>query len=129
MMVVCNTLNLLLLTSSITVHAKIPSTSDRNERIQTTSAHIIEPSQRKQSFLKQEEEEEETAAVDINRYESGMPQIMNYVSPGFIKGQLISLADGSVKPMKLINYDKFLVWNFDTGVIDEALPLMRRGFL
>ena len=42
----------------------------------------------------------------------------------FIQGTLITLADGSKKPIEDINYDdSLLVWNFDEGKFDEAKPI------
>ena len=42
----------------------------------------------------------------------------------FIKGTLISLADGTSKPIEEITYtDLLAVWNFDEGHMDASLPL------
>ncbi len=42
----------------------------------------------------------------------------------FVKGTLISLADGSSKPIEEIGYaDLLAVWNFDAGHMDSSLPL------
>lgn len=48
----------------------------------------------------------------------------------FVKGTLITLADGSKKPVESITYgDEILVWNFDKGCYDSAkiLWLTRNG--
>jgi len=42
----------------------------------------------------------------------------------FMEGTLISLADGSVKPVESIEYsDELAVWNFDLGRLDSARPV------
>lgn len=42
----------------------------------------------------------------------------------FVKGTLISLADGTSKPIEEITYtDLLAVWNFDEGHMDASLPL------
>ena len=42
----------------------------------------------------------------------------------FVKGTLISLADGTSKPVEEVTYtDLLAVWNFDEGHMDASLPL------
>lgn len=46
-----------------------------------------------------------------------------FVSHCFVEGTLITLANGSVKPVENINYnDDILVWDFDNGVQSSAKP-------
>jgi len=98
--------------------ATATSTRENLEHMRATFNNI-ESAQSPPSFTKQRE-----ASGDVG-FERDMPEIMNFVRPGFLKGTPIALADGSAKPIGQINYeDKLLVWNFDTENFDEALALL-----
>jgi hypothetical protein len=44
--------------------------------------------------------------------------------PSLVRGTMISMDDGTTKPIESINYsDEILVWDFDTGFFDKAKPL------
>jgi hypothetical protein len=94
---------LLLLLSSSMKEATATSTRENLEHMRATFNNI-ESAQSPPSFTKQRE-----ASGDVG-FERDMPEIMNFVRPGFLKGTPIALADGSAKPIGQINYeDKLLV--------------------
>jgi hypothetical protein len=101
---------LLLLFTLSTVHAKTPFKADECEQ---QSCLLQSP---KTTIFSSD-------TADTN-FPIDTPEKVTFITPGLVKGTLIALANGSAKPIELVRYDdKLLVWNFDDGKLDEALPL------